>query len=76
MKQFYNFTIFILILEVIFFQTSELEAKKQQLYKRKLKLCKIDNFFNCLFEPLTYLSHQVNGTGIPNSEAEMEQFCL
>lgn len=44
--------------------------------KRKIKFCKLDNLLECAIEPLSYLTSQPNGSGIPPNDMEHEQFCL
>lgn len=44
--------------------------------KRKIKFCKLDNLLECAIEPLSYLTSQPNGSGIPLNDMEHEQFCF
>lgn len=73
--KFLHFTVFLVI--IIFCSiniNSEIEAKRQR--GSQIKFCKLDVFLECLFEPLAYFTSQANGSGIANSDEEMEQFCL
>jgi len=51
---------------------SAVEAKMN----KKLKFCKLDMLVECGIEPNTMFTSTQNGSGIVNSQAEMEQFCF
>ena len=42
---------------------------------RKLKYCKIDVALECAIEPNALFTSTENGSGIVNSQEDMEQFC-
>lgn len=43
---------------------------------RKLKYCKADVLLECGIEPNAFLTSTENGSGIVNSQEDMEQFCF
>lgn len=44
--------------------------------KKKLKFCKPEMLLECGIEPNAMFTSTQNGSGIVNSDDEMEQFCL
>lgn len=64
------------VLALTFDMLAVCEANRKRLTKKRLKFCKLDNFFECQFEQLAFLTHQGFGTGIADNDEEYEQFCL
>lgn len=66
----------VICLFVAFLCVQSFQGAEGARRKPKIKFCKWDMFINCMFEPLAYFTSQPNGSGIVNSEEEMEQYCL
>ena len=63
--------ILIFTIENCLFQPAEAGKKRQ-----KLKFCKLDVLHHCFYEPISAFTNPANGTGFPETEADLEQWCL
>ena len=53
-----------------------ISAVDGKMSKKKLKFCKPEMLLECGIEPNAMFTSTQNGSGIVNSDDEMEQFCL
>lgn len=61
---------------VLFFVLCALQPADARTSRRKLKFCKLDVAFQCGFEVNAMFTATQNGSGIVNSQEDMEQFCF
>lgn len=76
MKPFFTLNTIAIVL-LIGFCTIQLEdVSAKTTSRRKWKFCKLDVAFQCGFEVNAMITSTQNGSGIVNSQEEMEQFCF
>lgn len=61
---------------MLFFVLCALQPADARTSRRKLKFCKLDVAFQCGFEVNAMFTATQNGSGIVNSQEDMEQFCF